>query len=258
MRWQVFLLLTILLLSITPALAEENVTEITPTIDVSQGETLWQYFKDDYIPKVFDRLKDLLKAPAENPDMIWIITPLIITLMVMTFYFGKYMKEELGWNTAVGNSLVLFYTSIDLLRYIYNGVGIAGGFAAFNNFAIDPVKTVIAVAVACFGIILLFSNFIHALPKKVAFFLSSPLPINLTAYIAIAITYANVAFDWITISAALVMFLILYFGITIIKFLEGHFFDAIAEAKEKEEQDEKVKKRLAELSAEDAPEAHIE
>ena len=247
------ILLLILLLTVTPVLAEE----IAPLeeaelqeIKQSNFDRIWHEVKTNYAPAIAQRVREIIKAPATNINMIWIVTPLLITLLVMTFYFGRYITEELGWNTAVGNSLVLLYTSMDLLRYIFNGVGVVGGFAAFDNFALDPLKTIIAIAVGCFGLFLMFSNFIHALPKKLAFFVSSPLPINLTAYLAIAITYTNIAFDYITIIAAIFIFICLYIIITFIKMVESQIFkEKIVE--EQEEEPPEVTERLKELETEE-------
>ena len=57
----------------------------------------------------------LIKAPATNPQMIWITVPLVITTLLMTFYFGKHIKEQLGWNTALGNSVVLFFVGLKVV-----------------------------------------------------------------------------------------------------------------------------------------------
>src|SRR3989344_5736472 len=68
-------------------------------------------------------LKELLffvKAPVENTQILWVSVPLFITIIVMTFYFGLYKREELGWNTSVGNSIVLLFVCVDLLRTMYH------------------------------------------------------------------------------------------------------------------------------------------
>lgn len=176
-----------------------------------------------FFSQVLRRILELITAPKMNPDMLWLVIPLIITLLLMTFYFGRYEYEEIGWNTAVGNSLVLFFISIDLIRQIYNGN--VGGILhpSLLNFEINSVKTAISISLLFIAIFLLIINFTHSAPKKISFFLSSPLPINLTAYIVMTIVYTNVVFDRFTLIASLVIFFMLLGLIQLIKLLERIF-----------------------------------
>ena len=198
------------------------ITNVTNVIaeNVSNVSTTASYFKDELVPNVIARLLELLTAPKYNPDMIWMVTPLVITVLLMTFYFGKYGTEEIGWNTAVGNSLVLLFVSVDLLRQIYNGLGSTVIEASIMNYEANPIKTALSLTILFIALILLFLNFLHAIPKRISFFLSSPLPINLTAYIAMAIVYTNVVFDGVTVIAGLVLFFILLGIIQMLKLIE--------------------------------------
>ena len=49
---------------------------------------------------VVERCIEFLTAPFVYTDMLWIILPLILTLLVMELYFGVYSSEELGWSSA--------------------------------------------------------------------------------------------------------------------------------------------------------------
>ncbi|MBI1969843.1 hypothetical protein HYS48_04060 [Candidatus Woesearchaeota archaeon] len=172
------------------------------------------YFETVFLPNIVERIKDMVYAPSTNHDMLWIVFPLVFTLLMMEFYFGRYTREELGWNTAVGNSLVLIFVSIDLFRYLYNHPQALGTLTFLLESPV-PTKMLIAMLVFIEGIILLFEDFFHRIPKRIAFFISSPLPVNLTAYVGIAIVYSNIPFDWYTILAALALFflLLLFFWI---------------------------------------------
>ena len=165
------------------------------------------------IPTIWHRLVELLSAPAVNPQMIWIIIPLIVTLVLMTFYFGRYTREELGWNTAVGNSIVLLFVTIDLLRYVFN-LTTPG---SIINYELHPISTIICLIVAAEAVTLMFTSFFKALPKSVAFFICAPLPVNLQAYIAISIVYTSITLDWYTLLAVIVLFIILYFAIKLLQ-----------------------------------------
>jgi len=148
----------------------------------------------------------LLKAPLIQPEMWWIITPLIVTFIVMTFYFGVYRREELGWNTALGNTIVLLFVTLDLLRHIYN-YSIPG---SLHNFATYPLNFLIVFIVILEAIFLFRFAFTHAIPKQVMFFIASPLPVNLQAYIITALVYLRFQPNMYTISAAVLLFLVLF------------------------------------------------
>ena len=171
------------------------------------------YLGQVFFPVVWLRIQELVLAPYHNPQMIWIVIPLATTLLLMEFYFGRYIDEELGWNTAFGNSIVLLFVSLDLLRFLYGDVSkLATIFSA--GFGL-PAKTVIALAIGVLGILLMFFNFFHFLPKKLAFWVSSALPINLVAYISLSIVYSKVTIDIFTLFAAIGMYigLIIFFGL---------------------------------------------
>ncbi|MBW2977379.1 hypothetical protein KY331_00895 [Candidatus Woesearchaeota archaeon] len=163
----------------------------------------------DYL---WPRFIELVTAPYNHKNMIWIITPMIIVLVLMELYFGRYKQEELGWNTAVGNSIVLFFVSIDLFRYLYEH----NIHLEFWQFIFENLKGLfVASIVGLSGIWMLLANFFHVLPKKLAFFISSSLPINVIAYVAIVTVYSEVPFDLITLNAGLILFigLMLVFGL---------------------------------------------
>lgn len=196
---------------------------------------VWETFVNVYLPVVLERLVELLNAPAVNPEMGWIVAPLVLTLVLMTFYFGKYTEEELGWNTAVGNSIVLLFVSIDLLRYLFHLTEPG----SILNYQDEWVKALISLGVVAEGITLLLSSFFKALPKHFTFFICSPLPVNLQAYVAIAIVYTDIPFDLATLVAALLLFFILLVSVTLIKILEHVLLVKLEQTKEIELEEER-------------------
>lgn len=181
-----------------------------------------QPIMDIFVPTLSERISDLLTAPLEYTQMIYIVTPMVITLLLMEFYFGRYTTEELGWNTAVGNALVLIFVAVDLLKTTYPGLKpTILAQMAFHNIT-NPgtagnlfISTIITIVIFGFGMLLLVTDFFHWLPKKLAFFISSSLPINLMAYIGIVLVYSNntgtkpVPLDWYTLAAAVCLFMVL-------------------------------------------------
>jgi len=158
------------------------------------------------------RIKDLLLAPAQHPDMLWTLAPMLIALVLMQIYFGRNKEETLGWNTAFGNSIALIFISASLLRqlYILSGdievVGFLNAALAFH----EP-KVLIIVFLFGYGLFLALLSFFHWIPEKIAFFLMSGIAINSTAYVVIVLVNSdNIPLDTHTLAAGVVVFLLVY------------------------------------------------
>lgn len=181
---------------------------------------------------LWERLITIIIAPSLVPKMIWILTPMLITLFLMTLYFGRYRKEELGWNTAFGNSLVLVFVGLDLLKLIYPGLNPLRALLIFIRTLLAwDEKTLLALISICilgYGLILLFIDYFHFLPKKIAFFISNGLSINIFAYFGIIFVYSRmnglniIPLDWYTFFAFLILFMLLYAFMTLLKALVPH------------------------------------
>jgi hypothetical protein len=155
---------------------------------VNETLSAWEWTIRVFIPAIEEKTVYMVKAPIENRDtgLLWIIIPLMVTILFIEIYFARYKKEELGWNSAVSNSLVLIFVALDLFRKIYGAGSIDDG--AFVNMT---AETFIASVVSMIGIWFLYMSFFHVLPKRVAFKLGSPLPINVLAYLAIIMVYTD-------------------------------------------------------------------
>jgi len=162
----------------------------------------------------------LLGAPIEVPQMWWIVVPLLVVIFVMTFYFGKYINEKLGYNTALGNSVVLFFVCVDLLRNIYNYTFPA----SFENYAWYPVTTAIIFIIILESILLLSAAFKHALPEQVMYFIASPVAVNVQAYVMAAVVYTKADFTFYTLFAAILLFAIMIIILRVIKEAEHLLF----------------------------------
>jgi hypothetical protein len=188
----------------------------------------------DIAQPVADRLLDLVMAPLRHPELIWILFPMLTGLILMTIYFGRYKDEELGWNTAVGNSMILIFVAIDLFKKIYgvdsnpwDVIQILWNLIYYDIGMTDQmfITTLMAVIVFLWGLFLVISEFFHILPQKLAFMISSSLPINLFAYTSIVVVYSTMAgealiFSWATVVAALILFFALWVVFSFIQWLE--------------------------------------
>ena len=166
---------------------------------------------------VWQRFIELVGAPYYHKEMLWITFPLIISLFLMQLYFGRYKTEELGWNTAVGNSLALVFVSVDLFRKIMSyTVGKPFIDAFFDNLG----QWMVAFVIVVFSVWLLFGEFFHLLPKRLAFLISSSLPTTLIAYLGIVLIYTKVDLDYATLIAGILLFVVLGIVFKIIHMIE--------------------------------------
>lgn len=179
----------------------------------------------DFMPLVLQRLWDLIAAPFRHQEMLWIIFPLLLTLIVLEFYFDRHGDEELGWAAAVANSLVLFIVAIDLVKHSFPGdtpwqVLSQVVLAVFTSaeLSLEPQVLILILFVGTLGVIVTLINYYHLLPRKLAFEVSGHPPVNYLAYLAIVIVYTShtghaVPLDIPTLVAAalLYVFLLLVF-----------------------------------------------
>ena len=166
---------------------------------------------------IISRFVELITAPYHHSEMIWIVLPLIIGLFLMQLYFGRDKKEELGWNTAVGNSMALVFVSVDLIRRIY----LSSASKEILDIVFDNFREILVVLfIALWGSWLLFGEFFHLFPKKFAFLASSSLPTTLIAYVGIVLIYTQIPLDFATVVASLILFIVLAGFFALIHFLE--------------------------------------
>ncbi len=161
------------------------------------------------VDKVLERIFEILKAPATEPEMLWIIVPVAISTFLMTFYFGRYKDEELGWNTAFGNTIIMLFSCLDLLRHLYE-----------NSLLKLNVETILVIAVLFEGGILMLLNFLHALPKKLAFGISSSMTVNIIILSLIILIYSQLPLNEITAIAVLIIAVAIIILLKLIQLLE--------------------------------------
>ena len=140
-------------------------------------------------------------------EVLWILAPLVLTLVLMEIYFGRYRREELGWNTAFGNSLILIFVSANLLGHI-----------VVNNLWTDPIRAGTVITLLFVGLVLTLLDFFHALPESWAFAVSSKFPISFIAFLAILFVYGEIPLDYITLVAFIGILLAAYIIITLVHY----------------------------------------
>jgi len=162
---------------------------------------------DEFLLQTISRAVYILRQPFTNEEVIWILAPLIAALILMEIYFGRYKDEELGWNTAFGNSLILVFISANLIHFVIR-----------NHLITDPVRSGVVIVLILVGIILTIIDYFHALPEDWAFALSSRFPMSFIAFLAILFVYSEIPLDQITLGAFIFIFIVAYVLVTIIHY----------------------------------------
>lgn len=138
-----------------------------------------------FVNSLYNRFLELLLAPVNYPEVLWMVIPTLIALFSMETYFGRYRDEDLGWENAFGNSLVLLFVSIDMIRLLYNQSG-------WSIFIYITPEMALILAVVVEGVGLSLMSFYHEMPKHIALNLSSILPMNFIAYISLLLVYTDI------------------------------------------------------------------
>ncbi len=145
-------------------------------------------------------------------DAVWTIIPLVISTFLLMIYSWTYKEEKANWDANFSNSLVLIFVSIALFKHIYE-INNAGAFNFVNVWG----KTLITILLLYFGLFIIKFNFEHLLPIKIARYISSPISVNLGAYLVILLVYSTQKIDVAHILALSIIILVLVTLLILIK-----------------------------------------
>ena len=170
----------------------------------------------NFLFSILGEFWQLLEAPFVNPDILWIVVPLLAVMFVSASYFFAHTEERIGWDTALTNSAALFFVGINLLRTIYH----YSDPASFSQFVLHYIKTLLIILVMAEGVLLSYTAFKHVLSERIMFFLASPIAINVQIYVLVVLVYLQVRPNISTFFAAILLFLfvrVLFWGLGILE-----------------------------------------
>jgi|TARA_B100001971_G_C18187924_1_gene536795 hypothetical protein len=134
-------------------------------------------------------------------SILWLLTPILFFWIVLEVYFSKYQSEKLGWNTALGNGMSIFWILIISMRELFSEGWSGLVWSRFFGLMILFVYT---------GFII-YNSFAHKLPEKVSFIIASP---TITYYLsAVAILWT---FGGLVITGWVILDLLLIYGVVLI------------------------------------------
>lgn len=188
---------------------------------------------------ILERAIELIIQPIINKQMLWILLPLLVALFLIELYFGRYKEEELGWNSAVSNSIVLFFVGMNLCYFLYTQnmlVGLTS--VAPEVLEVASKKTFIAFIIILESIFLIILNFFHLVSKRFAFGVSSALIMNYIGLISIILVYSDISLDLLIIPASLFLFIVMVLFFWVLQVLEPKAEEEEEEEESEEEEEE--------------------
>jgi len=121
----------------------------------------------------------IFTAPFRDLSVLWILIPIFSIWLILEVYFETHKSEELGWNTALGNGVSLFWLMIPLLKFIFGQEGIVWSKAAF------------LILILLYGIFVIILAFTHKLSSKITYALAAPTWIYFLAGVATLWIYGS-------------------------------------------------------------------
>jgi hypothetical protein len=149
--------------------------------------------------------EQFLVTPINQPEILPTVLPLIVGAVIIELYFGKYTREELGWNTSVGNAVIWATTGITLLM----------------TTEMNQQEKFAAYALIGIGGLVGYMDFYHKWPETVAFIISSSGIVYTLAYIAIIMIKTSMTFNPVTMKAAAIFFVAVNIGFKIMQGMES-------------------------------------
>jgi len=160
-----------------------------------------------------------LYAPIIFPEMLWILTPVLLSIFLMDFYFLKYKREGIGHHKSLENTIFLLFVCFNLTYYVLS----------FPN----SVKAYLVFFYIIFCIFIGLLDFIHKLPTELIFKTSSKFLVAYLSYVVIILVYSDLLnnLDFFTFMAILFssVLLLMFFGAIkkIVSYLEPKSYEEI-------------------------------
>jgi len=155
---------------------------------------------------------EVLRSMFKDPSVFWFLGPVLLFWLILEIYFSKYKKEELGWNTALGNGLSVFWILIVCIKYLFEN--------HMANFEWQKFIALMVILVYAFFIII--NSFSHKLKENVSFLLASPTITYYLSGVAILWTYGELKITiWVLIVLILCYVLVLIFELILKRLIKG-------------------------------------
>lgn len=197
------------------------------------------FAKDYFLGEIFPRFLEMIFVTIQKKETLEILIPLIITLFLVQLYFGRNKDEQIGWNTAYANCIVLLFVTAHLGTYVYEQYGLD---AFYNLGSVAYYKTLFVLILGLVALSLMFIDFFHSIDERFSFLMSSSIFINVISFIGVVLVYSSIEFDLVTLYASLFIFLLVIVFFKIVRALVPPSESAEKYLEKKEEEREEKRR----------------
>jgi len=141
---------------------------------------------------------EIFSSPFRDLSALWLIIPLFLLWFVLAVYFAIYSTEPLGWNTALGNGICMFWVFVSLLAYL------------FGKQTIDWIKVVSLLILFGYALFIIIVSFKHSIKERVFFVLASPTVLFFFSWIAVVWAYGS-----LVLTGAVLIDIFILLGLTL-------------------------------------------
>lgn len=127
-------------------------------------------------------LKEILTAPFRNTNILWQLAPVIILWMIIEIYFDTHKREQLGWNTAIGNSISLSWISLAAIQQLFASKS-ASLYSGITHFKWSTFFLILVFLL--YAIFIAFISFMHSFSPEVTYVLAYPTIVYFLSIVAI-------------------------------------------------------------------------
>jgi len=161
---------------------------------------------------LLDGFKAIFSAPLKDLSVLWLLAPIILFWLILEIYFGRYKREKVGWNTALGYGLTMFWVVVISFRTMFEN--------DFELFSID--KLIFLIFIAAYSLFIIFVSFTHRLREKVFFLVASPSFVYYLFLIAILLVHDVLDLNlWVVIDLIIIYIIILILETILKKLMPG-------------------------------------
>lgn len=153
-----------------------------------------------FATELLAEMKNIFVGVFTEPSLLWQIAPLLLLWILLEIYFGRYNKEKLGWNTALGNGISMIWIVLSALQFTFsNQESLRVTWPLFFSLFL----------LGGYALFIITVSFKHSLKSKWAYLIASPSPVYYFSIISLLIAHQVITLSLISIIAIFVIFIFL-------------------------------------------------
>lgn len=152
-----------------------------------------------------EALIHILSAPFRDLSVLWQLIPIFLMWLLLEAYFVRW-NESLGWNSALANSVTLFWISTNSMQLLFSN-----GFS-WPHFIIFLGSIIYAFFIA-------FITFKHRIRERFAFAIASPVFIHYWCLFLILWAHKLIDMTAMVVLGVIILFIVFLIIDFFLKFL---------------------------------------